>query len=155
MCRDSANNCFILRCPLTTANGTGPPDPPGQPLSGLHHPASVLTLSPGNIHISHFIMIVFSLQVPADSPLSLPLHPAQTSSGARPTGRPGLVSLEVNNKKGFLSSKALICFRRERNCSPSLMVEIKMRMMQRPLRWRGRDRECHPGCWTASVRRAQ
>ena len=49
--RDSANNCFISRCPLTTDHGTGPPDPPGQPLSGLHHPASVLTLSPGNIYI--------------------------------------------------------------------------------------------------------
>ena len=52
-----------------------------------------------NIRISlHFIIIIIvSLQVPADSPLSLPLHPSQTSSGARPTGRPGLVSLEVDN----------------------------------------------------------
>ena len=52
--------------------------------------------------------VIFSVQVPADSPLSLPLHPVHTSSGARPTGRPGLVSLEVTRETLFIARQSSV-----------------------------------------------
>ena len=73
---------------------------------------------------------VLCLQVPADSPLSLPLHPVHTSSGARPTGRPGLVSLEVNREtlEQFTENDAVYIVAKHNMAQVSYLADWKLNM---------------------------